>query len=122
MDFSSLLTPEMQALAMSLFALTGVRALLGIYAAVKDGTFVLSSVGAFVRSQVLGRVFPILTVALFASTSGNVALVAAAGATGAAYLAETVGAITEALSKTQAAAAAEKTVLGNEIGNPVPQD
>ena len=122
MDFSALLTPEMQNLALGLFGLTALRFALGAYAALRDGTFVLSSVAAFLRSQVLGRVFPIMTTAVFAAATENTVLIASAGAIGAAYIAETVGAIQEALSKTAAEEVAAKTVLGTEIGNPVPQD
>lgn len=122
MDFSNFLSPELTTLALSLFGITAVRTALGIFAAVKDGTFVLSATAAFLRSQVVGRVFPILTVSYFAQTSDNVALIASAAATGAAYLAETAGAVMEALSSSAAADTAEKTITAEAAGNPVPQD
>lgn len=120
MDFANLLTPELQNLALGLFAMSGLRLALGVYAAAKDGTFVLSSVADFLRSQVLGRVFPIMTTALFAQGTGNGVLIAAAAAAGAAYLGETVGAIQEALSASAREVKAEKVVHGLEVGNPVP--
>lgn len=121
-DIVSVLGEELVALTISLFGLTALRFVLGAYAAFADGTFVLSSVAAFLRSQVVGRVMPILTAAYFAYASDNVALVATAGALGAAYVAETVGAIQEALSATAKEAVAEKIIVGEQIGNPVPQD
>lgn len=121
-DIVSVLGEDLVALTISLFGLTALRFALGAYSALADGTFVLSSVAAFLRSQVLGRVMPILTTAYFAYASNNVALVATAGALGAAYVAETVGAIQEALSASAREALAAKTVIGDEIGNPVPQD
>lgn len=122
MDLTQFVSQEVLALTMSLFGLTAVRFILGAYAALKDGTFVLSAVGAFIRSQVLGRIFPILTVAYFADASDQVALMGTAAALGAAYVAETIGAIQEALSATAQEVVAEKTIRGEQTGNPVPQD
>lgn len=122
LDIVTVLGDELIALTISLFGLTALRFVLGAYSAFADGTFVLSSLAAFLRSQVVGRVMPILTAAYFAYASGNEALVATTAALGAAYVAETVGAIQEALSSTAKEVVAAKTVLGDEIGNPVPQD
>jgi hypothetical protein len=124
-DFGAIIGQELWALTISLFGLSGLRFALGAFSALRDGTFVLSSLGAFLRSTILGRVFPILTVAYFAaSVEGGVGVtLAAASATmGAAFVAETVGAIQEALSSTAQDAVAEKTTRGLQIGNPVPQD
>lgn len=113
---------DLWALTTGLFGAAGLRFALGSYAALSDGTFVLSSFAAFVRSQILGRVFPILTVAYFAYSSGNVALIAATGVAAAAFTAETLGAVQEALSNTTKEVVAAKTVYGEQIGNSVPQD
>lgn len=121
-DIVSVLGEELVALTISLFGLTALRFALGAYSAFADGTFVLSSLAAFLRTQVVGRVMPILTAAYFAYASGNTALVVFAGGLGAAYAAETLGAIQEALSSSTKNDVAEKTVLGAQIGNPVPQD
>jgi hypothetical protein len=102
--------------------LLAVRVALGIFAAVKDDTFTLSAVGGFIRSQVLGRIMPFATAGFFAFTTGNAALIAAAAAIGATYVAESVGAIQESLSATAKAEARDKAVLGLEIGNEVPTD
>lgn len=122
MDITQFVSQEVLTLTMALFGLTGLRLVLGVYSALKDGTFVLSSVGAFIRSQVLGRVFPILTVAYFADASDQAALTATAAALGAAYVAETIGAIQEAVSAAAKVEVAEKTIRSLEVGNPVPQD
>jgi hypothetical protein len=121
-DIVTVLGEELVALTISLMGLTVLRFVLGAYSAFADGTFVLGSLAAFLRTQVVGRVMPILTAAYFAYASGNVALVAFAGTLGAAYAAETLGAIQEALSSTAKADVAEKTILAESIGNPVPQD
>jgi hypothetical protein len=102
--------------------LVAVRLVLGVWAAISDGTFVLSSLAAFARTQVLGRVFPFATVAYFAWATQNVALYTSAAAIGAAFVAETVGAIQEALSNTAKAEVAEKETRALAKGNPVPQD
>lgn len=104
------------------FAVVALRLVLGIYAAVQDGTFVLSQVGSFIRSQVLGRVFPFSTVAFFAWSTGNVALYGTAAAIGGAFVLETVGAIQEALSESAKAEVAEKETRAVALGNAVPQD
>lgn len=104
------------------FALVAVRVILGIYAAAKDNTFTLSAVGSFIRSQILGRVMPFATVSFFAFQSGNVALMTTAGAIGAAFVAESIGAIQESLSETAKNEAARKLEKGMEIGNEVPTD
>lgn len=104
------------------FGLVGLRLALGLYAAANDGTFTLSAVGSFIRSQVLGRVLPFSTVAFFAFETGNVALMTTAAAIGAAFVAETVGAIQESISNGAKAQAADKAVKGLEIGNEVPTD
>jgi hypothetical protein len=124
-DITTVLGEELVALTISLFGLSGLRFVLGAYAALSDGTFVLSSVGAFIRSTVLGRVFPILTVAYFAAATGGVAgtaLTATSAALGAAFVAETIGSIQEALSASTKAEVAEKIITGDATGNPVPQD
>jgi hypothetical protein len=124
-DITVVLGEELIALTLALFGLSALRFIVGAYSALADGTFVLSSLGAFIRTQVLGRVFPILTVAYFAASVGDAAGTALAGtaaALGAAYVAETVGAIQEALSDTAKARVAEKHLRGLDSGNPVPTD
>jgi hypothetical protein len=67
--------------------------MLGVLAAVRDGTFQLSAVAAWLRKHVAGRVAPI-AVLLVAGHFGSQPALLAIGAIGAAaYLAETIGSI-----------------------------
>lgn len=62
----------------------------GSFAALRDGTFALDAIAAFVRKHILGRVAPIgllLTVGYFGGAAGQVFLVGAIAAA-AAYVAE----------------------------------
>ncbi len=65
----------------------------GTYAALRDGVFALDSVAAFVRKHLLGRVFPVGTLALAGYLTGDVAMNAAAAAALTAYAAETMASI-----------------------------
>lgn len=65
----------------------------GIFAAVKDGTFALDAVAAFVRKHLLGRVFPVSVLALVGYYSNDGVMIAAAAAALAAYTAETLASI-----------------------------
>lgn len=124
-SLNGVLGEQLGPLTVSVFAVAFIRFALGSFAALRDGTFVLSSVAAFIRSQVLGRVFPILTTAFLAGSiegEAGVALTVFAAGQGAAYVAETVGSIREALSPTAAIETAEKEIVGLEKGNAVPQD
>ena len=81
---------------MALYALLAVAFLdfaLGVLAALRDGTFKLDELAAFVRSHLAGRVFPIALLLIVGYASNQVALTAAGLAAGAAYVAETVGSI-----------------------------
>lgn len=67
----------------------------GVFAALRDGTFALDAIAAFVRKHILGRVAPIgtlLAVAYFGGDTGKLFL-AGAIAAGAAYVAETAASI-----------------------------
>jgi hypothetical protein len=65
----------------------------GIFASVRDGTFALDAVAAFVRKHLAGRVLPISLLALAGWYSQDTAMIAAAGAALAAYAAETLGSV-----------------------------
>ena len=66
---------------------------LGVMAAIRDKTFTLDVVAAYLRSHVVGRVFPI-TLLLAAGYFGNQDALTALGlVSAAAYLAETIGSI-----------------------------
>lgn len=65
----------------------------GVFAALRDGTFALDSVAAFVRKHLLGRVFPIGLMLVVGYLSGNLAMNTAAAAALTAYAAETMASI-----------------------------
>lgn len=121
MDFIAFLHSPTGIAVYTALGLVGLRTALGIYAAVKDGTFVLSKVGSFLMSQVVGRVFPFATVLFFADATGILAIQTAAAAAGAAFIAEQIGAINEAISETAKADTAAKVELALDKGNPVPE-
>lgn len=65
----------------------------GIFAAVKDGTFALDAVAAFLRKHLVGRVLPVSLLAVVGYYTNNGVMIAAAAAALAAYSAETLGSI-----------------------------
>jgi hypothetical protein len=92
----------------------------GSYAALKDGTFALDALAAWVRKHLLGRVAPIATLLVITYISGDTITLAAAVAAGAAYTAETLASIVGNLNPPKAG-----DVQVDEVAvevNPVPQD
>lgn len=65
----------------------------GTFAALRDGVFALDSLAAFVRKHLMGRVFPIGTLAVVGYLTGNLAMNTAAAAALTAYALETMGSI-----------------------------
>ena len=65
----------------------------GVFAALRDGTFALDAVAAFVRKHLLGRVFPVSVLAIAGYLTGDLAMNAAAAAALTAYAVETMGSI-----------------------------
>lgn len=65
----------------------------GVFGALRDGTFALDAVAAFVRKHLLGRVFPVAVLAIMGYLTGDVVMNATAAAALTAYAAETVGSI-----------------------------
>lgn len=122
MDFLAFFNDPAGITVLTAFGLVGLRLVLGVTAALKDGTFVMSQVGSFIRSQVLGRVFPFAVTAFFAWSTGHAALMATAAAIGGAFVLETVGAIQESLSDSAKVNTAEKEVKAAALGNPVPNE
>jgi hypothetical protein len=92
----------------------------GSFAALRDGTFALDALAAFVRKHILGRVAPIgtlLVVGYFGGEAGQLFL-AGAIAAGAAYVAETAASIWGNVSPPSPTVVAEANP--NAIVNPVP--
>lgn len=82
----------------------------GVFAALRDGSFALDSVAAFVRKHILGRVFPASVLAIAAYYTGDPVMTTAAAGALTAYAAETLASIYGSLQP------AEK------VANPVPVD
>lgn len=70
----------------------------GTFAAIRDGTFALDAVAAFLRKHLVGRVLPASTLAVAAYVTGDLAMQAAAAAALTAYGAETLASIYSSLT------------------------
>lgn len=73
--------------------ITAVDWFTGVAAAIRDGTFQLDSVAAFLRKHIAGRVAPIVGFLVIGYFGDQQALTALGVAGAAAYLAETLGSI-----------------------------
>lgn len=97
--------------------------LTGTFAALRDGTFALDAVAAWVRKHIAGRVGPIgglLVLAYFGGPSATIFLVGAIGAA-TAYVAETAASVLGNLNPPKPSAV-EETTNPATITNPVPED
>jgi hypothetical protein len=65
----------------------------GVFAAVRDGSFAVDSIAAFLRKHLMGRVLPVSLLAVVGWITGDQIMIAAASAALAAYAAETIGSI-----------------------------
>lgn len=92
----------------------------GVFAALRDGTFALDSLAAFVRKHLLGRVFPVGVLAVTAYVTGDAAMAAAAIAALAAYTVETLASIYGSIKPPAPSVTAESKTA--EAVNPVPTD
>ena len=93
----------------------------GVFAAVKDGTFAIDAIAAFLRKHIMGRVAPLTTLAVAAHYSGDPVMLATAAGGLTLYAAETLGSIYGSLNPpAPSVAAAEGAELYEP--NPIPQD
>ena len=69
----------------------------GVFAAVRDGTFAVDAIAAFLRKHLLGRVLPASTLAVVGYYSGSEPMIAAAAVALTAYAAETLASIYQSL-------------------------
>jgi hypothetical protein len=92
----------------------------GSFAALRDGSFTLDALAAFVRKHLLGRVAPIGTLLALGYFNNDVVMTTAGVAAGAAYVAETLGSIYGSIKPPQEAPAAVESAA--MAGNPIPQD
>lgn len=89
----------------------------GVFAALRDGSFQLDAIAAFVRKHLLGRVFPVSVLAIAGYLTNDPIMIAAGAGALTAYAAETLGSIYKSLlPKTEAI---ETAVVPS---NPVPTD
>lgn len=105
----------------TIYAMVGLAFLdlvLGAAAAFRDGTFKLDAIAAFIRSQLVGRVFGIALLIIAGTALKQDLLTAAGYAAAALYTAETVGSIIASWGPKDA------NILGaqRDAVQPVPQD
>jgi hypothetical protein len=92
----------------------------GVFAALKDGTFALDAIAAFVRKHILGRVLPISLLAVAGYATGDALMIGAGAAALTAYAAETLASIYGSIKPPAASVVAEAKPA--ETVNPVPVD
>ncbi len=93
-----------------------VEFILGTLAALRDGTFTLDELAAWLRKHLAGRVFPIFTL-LFLGYFGHVDALTAVGlAAAASYIAETIASVISSLQSIVQGATL------NALVNPPPTD
>src|SRR5262245_61157973 len=112
-------SPSGQALVV-LLAAAFADFLTGSFAAIRDGTFALDSVAAWVRKHVAGRVLPIgvlLALGYFGGPGVAQLFTAGAIAAAAAYVAETAASILGNLNPPK-----ESDVKSGTAVNPIPKD
>ena len=78
----------------------------GTFYALRDGTFALDAVAAFVRKHLLGRVLPVGVLAVMGYLTGDMVMNAAAAAALTAYAVETMGSIYGTITESKVEAAA----------------
>lgn len=92
----------------------------GIFAAVKDGTFAVDAIAAFLRKHIMGRVAPLTALAVAAHYTGDPIMLSTAAAGLVAYAAETLGSIYGSVNPPASSDAQAADAL-YEV-NPIPQD
>lgn len=97
----------------------------GVFAALRDGTFAMDALAAFVRKHILGRVAPIGTLLIVGYFGGESAQIFLGGAiaSGAAYVAETASSILGNLSPPKPSEEPQTKAEAKAIAvNPVPTE
>jgi hypothetical protein len=116
-------SPAGQGLA-AMLAVAFLDFVTGAFAALRDGTFALDAVAAFLRKHVWGRVAPIGTLLVVGYFGGDSSIgtlfLAGAVAAAAAYVAETAASVWGNVSPPKPSAVAELTPEENV--NPIPAD
>lgn len=89
----------------------------GVFAAIRDGSFAIDAVAAFVRKHLLGRVLPVSILVTTGYLTGDQVMIAAGAAALTAYAAETLGSIYSSIRPTEG----EESTVRVET-NPIPTD
>ena len=92
----------------------------GVFAAVRDGTFAVDALAAFLRKHIVGRVLPVSLLAVAGFYADDLTMQAAAGVALTAYTAETLGSIYGSIRPP--APSEQKEALPAEAINPIPPD
>ena len=90
----------------------GLDFLFGVFFAVRDGSFALDAVAAWLRKHLMGRVFPITVLAVAGFYSKDGFMIAAAGAALATYAAETLASVYSSITSSSV----------GQVTKAVPQD
>ena len=91
-----------------------------MFAALKDGTFAIDAVAAFLRKHLVGRVLPVTALALAGYFANDGFMTTAAAAALTAYAAETLGSIYGSI-RPPAASVTQEVEAAVEV-NPIPVD
>lgn len=97
--------------ALGMLGLAALDTIMGIWAALKDGSFQLSAVAAVLAKHVQGRVIPVTILLAGGYFLGVPALVAGGAAAATAYTAETIGSLLESIGQ----ATGSTTVAPDEV-------
>ena len=92
----------------------------GVFAALRDGTFAIDAIAAFLRKHLIGRVLPVSLLAVVGYYTGDAVMIAAGAAALTAYAAETLGSIYGSVRPPAASEVAE--VDASVAVNPIPTD
>lgn len=90
----------------------------GVFAAIRDGTFAIDALAAFLRKHLVGRVLPCTALAVAAYYTGDPLMIATAAGGLTTYAAETLGSIYGSVRPP----AASEDVTPATLINPIPQD
>ena len=95
----------------------------GVFAALRDGTFAIDALAAFVRKHLMGRVAPLSALAVAAYFTADPFMTASAAGGLTAYAAETLGSIYGSVRPPAASQEPGTTAeIAAEVANPIPVD
>lgn len=121
MDLTAFLNDPAGLALKGVILLAFVDFVFGVFAALRDGTFALDAIGAFIRKHLAGRVFPIGVALVAGYYSGEALLTVPGLAAAAIYVAETAASVKGSLLPPPDSAKVEATEVAVEV-NPVPSE